>query len=751
MEITAQQYISNSKDEKSFVKVFKHFFSSTEKKVDKQGDIYGLMNISAEQSVKVERVSKFVWDSIVDGYLYSNAPTTNESLKDAIGQGVKKVKDLIANDSELEQTGVDISFSIVLVKDEGIYVGIFGENDIYTFKKETLVNVSDILKEKRANTAGIALEESDILMISSSELLSATASRLSVLESKEDFVKTLDAIGENLSGTKALLYFVKGEVKRNTVKERKKIVRGLEGIKIGAEKFLKPVARVEKVKKPKEESGLSKLIEKYQLKERWLRFRRRLSEIFGKAKIFLKEKWQVVGEKFVENFGKKRWYKKIASRFSQMNIGKKRSAGIMGMKIDDYKTRDLRGKRFKILFMFLLVIGLLAVGINFTIKMKNAREISKLANDSFVKVEDLLKKSENSFVTDRVSAETYLFQAEKMLDEIPNDLNEKDMVKFKELEERVLNVGDTLYKRMGFTDKNGMSNFLDSRLSFGEGSDVTDIAIYLDDLGSEYLFVSDKGKKSVFRVSLYDKSVKALPDNEGYISFPDHVYVGTKGVYVFDRSEGVLKAAFDGEGWFSSFAPLSGLGISDIKTESIAEMTVWTLSDNVYFLSKDRKALLKSTPAYGDRYGLTYAYFSDERFENATDVVADLSIYVTIPGEPHLLRYNYNFFESTYKEAPLEVSGFDGDFGNLTRAYTGDNLDYSLYLFDLGSRRFLKFEKPIEAGVDMRHPNQISLLTQYVYRGEKDSVLKDVKNFVVDSKEGNMYILDGSVIWKLGL
>ena len=135
MEITAQQYISNSKDSNSFVKVFRHFFNSTEKKVDKKGDIYALLKISSEKSVKAERISKFVWDSIIDGYLYSNASTTNESLKDSISSGVKKVKDLIANDIELEEIGVDISFTIVLVKEEGVYVGIFGENDIFTFKK----------------------------------------------------------------------------------------------------------------------------------------------------------------------------------------------------------------------------------------------------------------------------------------------------------------------------------------------------------------------------------------------------------------------------------------------------------------------------------------------------------------------------------------------------------------------------------------------------------------------------------------
>jgi len=43
------------------------------------------------------------------------------------------------------------------------------------------------------------------------------------------------------------------------------------------------------------------------------------------------------------------------------------------------------------------------------------------------------------------------------------------------------------------------------------------------------------------------------------------------------------------------------------------------------------------------------------------------------------------------------------------------------------------------------------LLNQYIYRGEKGSVWSNVKNFVVDEGGKNVYILDGSEIWKLAL
>jgi hypothetical protein len=40
---------------------------------------------------------------------------------------------------------------------------------------------------------------------------------------------------------------------------------------------------------------------------------------------------------------------------------------------------------------------------------------------------------------------------------------------------------------------------------------------------------------------------------------------------------------------------------------------------------------------------------------------------------------------------------------------------------------------------------------QYVYRGERDDVLKDVADFVVDEDEEFMYILDGTRILKVSL
>jgi len=771
MKTKAKQYISNNKDKNSYTTIFKHYYESSERKVRKEGDIYALLEITAEEDVNVERITKFVWDSIVDGYLYSTSQTTNESLKDSIQKGVDKVKELMKHDKTLEETGLDLSFTIVLVKEEGTYVGVFGESDIFAFKKSSFVNISEILRDKKANTAGVALAKEDLLMISSPGVLEGKEDIFSRLEKKSDFKKLLEKLGSKLKGTQALIYFSKEEKeeKKEAVKtqvEKRKIIPTVKDVKEGAEKILGPIARVEKIKKPKEQTSLQDLTNRIKLEERtdkvkvfwkkiWVKIlaiTSKLSPVTKKTSGFLKSKWTVLKEGVIKNVGRKKWYKKIAARWSEVRVKKKRSSGATGMRIDGYKERNVRGKRFKLLAMFVIIIILLVLGINFTIRMKEARELSAQAQESFTQIEELIGKIEENFATDRSSAETYLYQAENALGEVPEGLGEEDAEEYARLKEKVLELGDTLYKRVGVVEKDSrLTTFLDARLAFGEGSEVVDIAVYKDRSDNEYLVAVDLGRKTVYRVSLYDKSVKALPDANGLISEPKFVYVGNNGVYIYDEDEGMLKAAFDEEGWFSDFSSLSGLDSGDIRATDIATMTVWTEADNVYFLSRDRSAFLRSTLAYGDSYGLPYEYFSHEQMESSTDMVADISIYIIISEEPHILRFNYNYFEGRYIEAPLGTVGFDGNYGKLTKAFTGPDLTYPLYVFDSEGKRFLQLQKPVESGADIRHPDKVSLLNQYVYRGEKDSVWNNVKNLVVDSSEDNMYILDDGVIWKLVL
>lgn len=722
MKITAQQFVSNDKDKNTFVSVFKHYSNLTEKKISKEGDLYALLSISGSGNLTAERVSKFVWDGLVDGYLYSNSKTTNESLKDSIKEGIRKIKDLIRNDQTLEQEGVNINFVVVAQKKEGLYLGNFGENDIYVYKDNRFINIYDVLKEKRSTTAGIALAKDDILLISTAGLLTEGMATFIGHKNKQEVLASLEKFGEKILNSEGIIYFQNTEEGKDNEKN----------IEVKAD-ILKDIPKP-RIKMPKKERKKFKIP-------------LNLKPLIGKTSVFFQETTSRAKGKVTSLVGKQHWFKKVSSKISENKVFDRRES-MKGMKIDGYKERNVRASRIKTVVIVALIIVLLAVGINLTINAKKARERHNLAQDGFTKIEKLLDKAEADMVIDTSSAELSVFQTEKLFEAIPSELNDEDTTKLQELKNRRLSIEDTLFKRKAISEGDGsISNYIDPRLSFGEGSAPSDIDIYTDKSGNTYLLVTDPGLKSVHRVSLYDKKVEKILDTDSLVKEPKYVSVGNKGIYVYDAKEGVLKASFDSSK-VKTFVKLSGLGVDDIEETDITEMIVLTESDNVYLLSRADKVLLKSSFSDGNSYSLSFGYIRNDNFTSVNDVSADLSLYF-LTSDSGLIRYSYSYFEQKQALSPLTTGGFDGNYGNLTKGYTTGSLDYSLYLFDAEGKRFLKFEKPQESGEDIRHPGQILLMNQIIYRGTKDGMWSDVKDFVVDSKESSMYVLDGSTIWKI--
>jgi hypothetical protein len=127
-------------------------------------------------------------------------------------------------------------------------------------------------------------------------------------------------------------------------------------------------------------------------------------------------------------------------------------------------------------------------------------------------------------------------------------------------------------------------------------------------------------------------------------------------------------------------------------------------------------------------------------------------VYVFTKGEEGILRYIWSSVEQKQVLSEFGIIGLSGGVGRITKGYTyADSMDSGLYMFDSEGKRFLRFEKPQEGGADIRHPNQLLLLKQYEYRGGDENEFKNVKDFVVDHKEENMYVLDGNTVWKIAL
>ena len=729
MKITAQQFVSNNKEGNSFVSFFKHFSNSGEKTTEREGDLYCLLNISGKENIPAERISKFVWDGILDGYIYSNEKSTNNALKDAINDGVQKLRDLIKNDKTLEELGVNVDFVLIAQRKEGLYIGNLGENEIHAYKAGKFVDISEILKKSRANTAGIALDPEDMLVVSTRNVLKEYFDSLSNSKDSKKVALSIKSLGEKLEGSGGFVLFLDEELYESTKAVEVQVTE--EQIPLHSH--------------PKD-SEKYKVMAEHTIKYTKGRFMQGYIAIKEGAIVY----FQKIKSWIKNLLGNRKWFKKVASKVSEIKINTKPVNPIKGMRIDGYKTKDLRSRRVRVVVIGIAIIVLLALGINFTIKARNASIVHKQATAIFTDVENLVKKAENYATSDKDTAEMSIYQAKNQLNGLPVSLSEKDMNIKSGYDSRILALEDSMYYRVGLTDNDGkLSTFIDSRLAFGEGSDPTDIEIYSDDSGNKYLLITDDGLNAAYRVSLYDKISEKLADTSNLLKEPMYLSMGNSGVFVYDEKAGVLKAPFNESKGFSAFVAISGLSRESIKPDKISEFIVLTENDNIYLLAQDENALLKSSFSYENRYGLYYKYVSNNLFANVTDVFADISLYFLVPESPSLLRYSYSYVEQIQKENPLTISGVNGDLGTLTKGYTTESLDDGLYVFDSTNKRFIKFEKPQEAGANIIHPNEVVLKEQWVYRGSKEGVWNDIKDFVVDSSTGDLYILDGATVWKV--
>lgn len=765
MEITAQQYINSEKNGNSFITIHTSLYSSRTEKTEKDGDLYILLKMSSERKVPFARLSKFIIDSIVDGYIYSHAKTTNESMKFALNDGIDKLRSLIKNDKDLEDSPIDTTVLTVLVKKEGLYIGRIGEGDIYVAKTGKIINIGDIMKNKSANTAGVVLEEDESLLLSTLGVFSNDIGSIAVASKENMMQREVTRIGVSLPSDSAILGFSnsnkKPQIETTSLSPESKIVNTFipptekKSLRLNVEGVKGKIsAGISNIK-----SFFSKIGEKLRLPSK---LKEVLSKIWSGIKVVFFKIFSIISQtakkvwlKVSSMLSTKRWFKRIMSKFSEINISRKRRIpSTTGVRIDDYKIRDLRGKRFKLVFTVLAIIILLFLGINFTLKSRKASEVSKDVNEKITKIESALNKTETNISMDKMIAESSYFEAGNILKEIPENLREKDRQKVDTVRKRYKDLGDQLFKKVGISESvSNLSKFLDTKLNFGEGSDPTDIEIYRDKANKEYLAITDKGKKAVFTLAIADKSsIKAISDNEKLVKTPLFVSAGISGLFIYDKDGGVLKSPLAEDGSAGNFISLPGLLARDIKASDIVDLSIMTDNDNVYLLSRDQKAILKSSAVYGDRYSMLSKYIGNEAFARGTDLMGDFSVYVLEDTEVGIIRYSWSYVEQKQAETPLGITGLSGDLGRITHGYTyGDTMDSGMYMFDENGRRFLKFEKPQEGGANLRHPNQLLLLKQYEYRGEDENDLKNVKDFVVDLKEENMYVLDGTSVWKVAL
>ena len=758
MPITASKYINNSDLKTSYIGLFN--YKRPSRGIDKSSvDMYGLLFFNSQVEIPGDKLAKFSWDGVVDGFEYSKTDSINESLKLGLTEATRRVKQLIINDPSMGQYGVDINFTVFVSSGRGVYIGIVGQSDIFVYKGGRLVDIFEMLSSKKAKTAAVAIGEGDLIFCSSRGYIKENMQRVISAKSREELITTLEELGKEIENDMGIVVLTKEKELEEKKTERIPVINRIKGISSQVKEpqdsdYIPTTKSVSKIfKAPGQEKDLREVLSNFFKKFSFIRIGLKkgfvgMKPILGKTSHWISASFSKIVSKLKNrmsvSFGKKRWFKKVSATVSQSTLVKRDKAKFEGFKIDGYKQKGTRFHRFKIFFFAVLGVCLVVGGIKFTIDQKEAREISKSANEVFSSVEKLLTDAQSKLGTDRETSQLYILQASDKLSKLPEDLGEKDSKKYEELKGQVLGVEDSLYKKKRLSLSNGNIEKYYDTFNFNQDSKPDDIAIYRDKNGGEYLVISDLGMSSVYTISLYDKKVENISDSNKVLDKPSKVYTRSTGIFILDLGSGILKAKSTDSG-FEPLIKLSGLSIQSIGADDISEFAMLTDNENAYILDRAQKTLLKSTN-YSGGYSLSAKYLSKDEYAKSNDVFADLSVYILAEGENGIHRYVGSL--SGMVDAPLNIIGMDHPMKNAKYGFTKDDLNAGLYIFDEGDRRILKFEKPLESG-EKRHPNELLLLNQYIF--DDSNGWKSVKDIVVDYKEENMYILDGTTIWKVRL
>ena len=745
MRIKTAQYITKKQNGSYAVSAYRYQETIGDRSFQK-GDMFCLLSLESEEDIQAMTLSKFVWDGILDAYMYSEAGTPNEAIMEALRMGEKKVRDLIKNDKGLEESGVDLNFALVVNKKEGFYVGVYGNMEVFVYREGNFVCISEVLKKNNAKTAGVVLKKDELMAISTPELFSAFVDSFDNSAGVDAIEESLKSIENSLEGLEGIFTLRVEEDSRISVGEEEssaKVENDIEEREGGNGNDV--------LQKGKNVGGI--VLRKIngfvptRVKNILFDVKRFFSSNFLKAKESFLEKLDPLRDKVNEFLSDRKIFKKAKSKISEMKF-KKPGIGVTGFRVDEYKTRNIKQKRIRVAVVVFAVILGISFLVRYIVIKKHENEVHDLVTEQMDEVEGYLSQANDNVVKDKDSAEIYLNSAKEILDSLSEEISEEDLERKSSLVKEHLEIEDMLFNRVAVSkEDSSLTEFIDTRLIFGDKSSPTDIVLYTDTSGNDYLYISDKGTKAVHRVAVYDKSVETIPDTEGLVKSPEYIDFGEKGIYVYDSSQGVLYAPFNSAGFNDNFKTLTGVKSRDIDDDSISEMAILTTSDNIYLLSRNEKAIFKSTNT-GSGYGLTYAYIKSESFSDASDFFSDFTVYV-MAGSYGLQTFIYSYITGEYSYSQMTLSGLREDFVNLTKGYTTGDLSFGLYVFDSVQKRFVKFEKPQES--ENLHPGEEVFKVEYIYRGSDASVFSDVKDFVVDPTETYMYVLDGKTVWRVAL
>lgn len=730
-----------------------YWFEPVNKAELKQKGGAGLfVSITGPDEFNGERAAKFMWDVYREKY-FELVGSINDSLKISVRAAQDRLRQLIKNQSGISDIGVDLHLCAVVIHDESIHFSIIGEPEVILIRGGRLVNVSDMVPgydgvgyKTEIPVGSFRLERNDVLIISTPELVSsflAVFDKLDIpdrLGGWKPVLSELEGFSENMAGNQ--YFWCLGY----NVKETK------------AEKFTKKEGIDESDTVREDASDEPKISESDESSARPETSRKvsgrgvlyTLGGIWSRVEGGFKKTRQGIKEKVVDEKTGKFSFSSIVESFKGVNfkdklvkIKRKFLAKVTSMKVDPGKKRKLyvekikdvakpgNPKRFVIIGVFVIIA--IIVGVFVSIRYRR-NVVSKGIDEDLNSMEEQIDKASNFWKVDndKMSAVDKLEGVKSGLEDLDTKkFSEDQLSKLSNIENSVTDLEDDIYRIVAFSEEEGNFEILmELYLTLGESVEATDI-----DIKDGELYVVDYATHKVYAIDPESSDVEQI-GKEDELKEPKYIGLADKTMFIYDEKLGIVSLDMEqdrGDWSFEERAELSKRTVGDVKE-------IGTFGDNVYYLRPDTNRVYKSIPA-GAGYSYPEFYIDQTELKNAVDILIDGNIYIIGGWDSKIMK-----FRAGEKDA-FEITQLDKPLGEVECGYTNLYDDVPLYIYDKENQRFVVIEK----GKQGRHPGVGVMKYQYVYRGERDDVLKNVADFVVDEDENNMYVLDGTRILKVSL
>ncbi|MCA9382652.1 hypothetical protein KC660_04585, partial [Candidatus Dojkabacteria bacterium] len=386
------------------------------------------------------------------------------------------------------------------------------------------------------------------------------------------------------------------------------------------------------------------------------------------------------------------------------------------------KIKGTKGKfNYKLIIVGVVIVGgLIFIGSRSLKKGSEQRKTNDELASYYSQSDEAVANANEVKDLNKTRAKSYIEEALALLDKAGSLEEDQSSIESKKSE--VLGILDEIN---GVTTISDYDILFDSITSY-ESDGLVDFAMQ----GSDF-YVLDSKKGALYKVTSNKSEEQILAD--GTFSKPYRIEsLSDNKLVVYDQEEGLIEV----DPVKKEARKLAGMSTTTVGNIDELELYKLDTQDLLYSLRTDASRVDKIQKISGG-FATPQLRLEDPSLANAVDMSIDGNIYILLNTAPGIIRYLGNNRED------INIVGDDLNYNGFTSFDASVYLS-KFYILDKVGNKIIVVSKP-----DDTNTNNLPILNQYVYRGDK-SLLTDMKEIHVSQDEANIYVLDGSRILRIG-